>query len=80
MTITEKFERFQNFNFETNFLKNENQFQKTGVPFLVESTRIEKATFSRKTVQSDSFSVLNVFCTFNLRPVSTGKGRSFHSN
>ena len=30
------FERFQYF--ETDFLENENLFQKTGVPFLVEST------------------------------------------
>ena len=29
----QKFERFQYFNFETNFLKNENLFQKTGVLF-----------------------------------------------
>ena len=28
-----KFECFQYFNFETNFLENENVFQKTGVPF-----------------------------------------------
>ena len=27
------FERFQYFNFETNFLENENLFQKIGVPF-----------------------------------------------
>ena len=34
MTITGNFERFQYFNFETNFLKNVNPIQKTGVPFL----------------------------------------------
>ena len=33
MTFTENFKCFQYFNFETNFLKNENLFQKTGVPF-----------------------------------------------
>ena len=33
MTITGNFECFQYFNFETNFLKNEIFFQKTGVPF-----------------------------------------------
>ena len=34
MTITGNFERFQYFNFETKFLKNENRFHKTGVsPF-----------------------------------------------
>ena len=32
------FECFLYFNFETNFLRNENLFQKTGVRFLVEST------------------------------------------
>ena len=31
--ISESFKRFQYFNFETNFLENENLFQKTGVPF-----------------------------------------------
>ena len=37
--ISGNFEHFQNFNFETNFLENQNLFQKTGVPlFLVEST------------------------------------------
>ena len=33
VTITGNFERFQYFNFETDFLENENLFQKTGVPF-----------------------------------------------
>ena len=33
VTICENFERFQYFNFETDFLENENLFQKTGVPF-----------------------------------------------
>ena len=33
VTITENFKRFQNFNFETDFLENEGLFQKTGVPF-----------------------------------------------
>ena len=31
VTISESFKRFQYFNFETNFLENENLFQKTGV-------------------------------------------------
>ena len=31
VTNSESFKRFQYFNFETNFLKNENLFQKTGV-------------------------------------------------
>ena len=33
VTISESFKRFQHFNFETNFLENENLFQETGVPF-----------------------------------------------
>ena len=31
--ISENFERFQYFNFERDFLKNESLFEKTGVPF-----------------------------------------------
>ena len=34
MIISVFFERFQYFNSETDFLENENLFQKTGVPFL----------------------------------------------
>ena len=33
VTISENFERFHNFNFGTDFLDNENLFQKNGVPF-----------------------------------------------
>ena len=33
VTITGNFERFQYFNFETDFLEKENLFQKTGVKF-----------------------------------------------
>ena len=33
VTISENFEHFQYFNFETDFLENENFFHKTGVPF-----------------------------------------------
>ena len=33
LTISESFKRSRYFNFETNFLENENIFQKTGVPF-----------------------------------------------
>ena len=33
VTISGNFERFQYFYFETDFLENENPFQKTGVPF-----------------------------------------------
>ena len=42
-------------NFERCFLKNANPFQETGVPFfLVESTKIEKATFPYKTTLSEA--------------------------
>ena len=34
VTVTGKFECFQYFNFETNFLENKNLFRKTAVPFL----------------------------------------------
>ena len=33
VTISENFESFQYFNFETDFLENEIFFKKTGVPF-----------------------------------------------
>ena len=48
MTICENFECFQYFNFEKDFLENETVFQKTGVTFLVESTKIENASFPYK--------------------------------
>ena len=54
MTITQNFEYFQYFNFETDCLKNENFFQKTGIPFLVERTKNEKALFSYKTAISEA--------------------------
>ena len=37
--ISENFEHFQYFNFETDFLENENLFKKTGVQFLAERTK-----------------------------------------
>ena len=54
MTISESFKRFQYFNFETNFLENENLFQKTGVQFLVETTKIEITSFPFKTALSEA--------------------------
>ena len=48
------FESFQIFNFEINFPKNENLFQKTGILFLFENTKIENATFPYKTVLSEA--------------------------
>ena len=53
-TISENFERFQYFNFATDFLENENLFQKIGVLFLVESTKIENASFPYKTAISEA--------------------------
>ena len=43
MTIRGNFERFQYFDFESDFPENENLFQKTGVPVLLERTKIENA-------------------------------------
>ena len=54
MTISESFKRFQYFNFETNFLENENFFQKIEVPFLVETTKIESTSFPFKTALSEA--------------------------
>ena len=54
MTITGTFEFFHYFNFETSFLKNENLFQKMENRFLVESDRIENATFSYKTALTEA--------------------------
>ena len=53
MKTTGIFERFQYFNFKTNFLKNLNPFQKKmEYFFLVESTKLENATFPCKTALS----------------------------
>ena len=51
----ENFERFQFFDFKTNFQKNANSSQKTGILFssvLVESTKIKNATVPYKSVLS----------------------------
>ena len=53
MTITANLNVF-NTNFEQNFLKNASPFQKTGVAFLVESTKIDNTTFSCKTALSNA--------------------------
>ena len=52
MTITGDLERFEYVNFETNFLKNENLFQKTEVSFLVEFTKTENTILPYKTALS----------------------------
>ena len=55
MTISEHFERFQYFNFATNFLENEIFFEKMEHRFLIESTEIESATFPHKTADSSKW-------------------------
>ena len=48
MTVTGNFERFQYFNFETNFLKNDNILQKTGVILLAKKIEMENVNFRTK--------------------------------
>ena len=50
VTISENFKRFQQFNFETDFLENEN----LKYCFFVESTKIEDASFPYKTAISEA--------------------------
>ena len=52
MIISESFKRLQHFNFETNFLENENLFKKLEYCFLVETTKIENKSFPFKTALS----------------------------
>ena len=54
MTTTANFERFKDFHCETNFLENENLYQKLEYRFLVESTKIEDAIFLYKTALSEA--------------------------
>ena len=65
MTVIESFKRFQYFNFEKNFLENENLFQNTGVLFLVEATEIEIPPFPFKTAQSEANVKTNRMATTN---------------
>ena len=48
------FLRFQYINFETNFLKKKTFFKTREYCYLVESTKIENATFSYKTALSEA--------------------------
>ena len=48
MTIIGNFEGFQNFNSETNFLKNANLLQKTRVPFCFKLLRLTIQHFHTK--------------------------------
>ena len=55
MTISGNFERFQYFNFETDFLENEDFFsKKLEYRFLAEYTKIENASFPYKTTISEA--------------------------
>ena len=54
MTVSRNFERFQYFNLETDFLENENLFQKLDYRFLVASTKIENVSFPYKTAISEA--------------------------
>ena len=63
VTIGESFKRFQYFNFETNFLENESLFQKTGVWFLVQTTKIENTSFPFKTALSEANAKTNRLAT-----------------
>ena len=58
-------------------MENENLFQKTGVPFLVESTKIENASFPYKTAVSEGSVKTNIMvCT----KWTYHRKRSFASN
>ena len=54
VTTTANFERFKDFHCETNFLENENLYQKLEYCFLLESTKIEDAIFLYKTALSEA--------------------------
>ena len=53
MTVRGNFERVQYFNFETEFMENENCFKKLEYCFSVESTQIENVSFPYKTAISE---------------------------
>ena len=77
MTISESFKRFQYFHFEINFLESKNFFQKAGVPFLVESSKIENTSFPFKTALSEANVKTNRMATTKW---TYHKERSFASN
>ena len=77
VTITGNLERFQYFNFETNFPKNENLFKKLKCRFLVESTKIANATFPYKTALSEANAKINRMWSTKR---TYHKERSFASN
>ena len=54
MAISERFKRFQYFNFETNFLKKENIFQITGLRFFSMKPLRLKTSFPFKNALSET--------------------------
>ena len=54
MTISERFEHFQYFNFEIDFLEKENFFKKLEYRFLVERTKSQKGIISIQNCQSEA--------------------------
>ena len=77
VTISESFKRFQYFNFETNFLENENFLKKLEYRFLVETTNIENTSFTFKPALSEANVMTNRMVAKNL---TYHKERSFASN
>ena len=63
-------------NFNSNFLENENLFQKTGVPSLVETTKIENTSYQFKTALSEANVKTNRMAT---KKSTHHKGWSFAS-
>ena len=70
VTISGNFERFQYFNFEKNFL--EKFFKKLEYRFLVESTKIENASFPNKTAISEANLKTNTIMVQNGPITKTG--------
>ena len=54
MTVSERFKRFQFFNFETNFWGTKTFFKKLENQFFVETTKIENTSFPFKTALSEA--------------------------
>ena len=76
MTISENFEHFQYFNFQTDFLENKNFFQKA-VWSTVERTKIKKAPFPYNTTISEANVTTNKIVTTKW---AYHRERSFVSN
>ena len=82
VTVSKDFKRFQYFNFEADFVENENFFlKKHEYNFLVESTKIENASFPYKTAISEANGKTNSMGTtkWNTEQMDH-KEQSFSSN